>query len=59
MHYNIKVASLAIGEMFGEEDVLLKRIRKFSIVCESNYGELYTLSVNAFNTLILNHEKSK
>jgi len=35
-----QVASIAVGEMFGEEDIIEKRVRKYSVVCESEYGEL-------------------
>lgn len=45
--------------MFGEEDILAKSVRKYSVICESDYGEVYLLTKSAMKYLIMSNEKSK
>ncbi|KAL4434937.1 hypothetical protein ABPG74_017693 [Tetrahymena malaccensis] len=56
---NLQVGTIERNEMFGEEDILTKRNRKYSVVCESDYGELYVFTKSAMSCLIMNQEKSK
>lgn len=45
--------------MFGEEDIIAKRKRKYSVVCDSEYGELFVFTKSSMNSLIMNNEKSR
>lgn len=35
---NISIMSLTNGEFFGEEDILNKSLRTYSVICYSNKG---------------------
>ena len=35
---NINIMTLTNGEFFGEEDILNKTLRTYSVICQSNKG---------------------
>ena len=48
------IKQLEIGEYFGEEDIIGKRNRTFSIISENNEGQLISFSRQSFKLIFLN-----
>lgn len=44
------------NEMFGEEDIINRRTRSFSIICESTEGDLIVMSKATFKILLMGIE---
>ena len=45
--------------MFGEEDIIAKRNRTFSMVCASSEAEVFVLTNPVFKILMMGEESSK
>jgi len=45
--------------MFGEEDIISKRNRTFSMVCASSEAEVFVLTNPVFKILMMGEESSK
>lgn len=43
-----KVSIVTQGEIFGEEEVLEKKLREYTVKCFSSVGELYVLKKKAY-----------
>ncbi|EAR98871.3 cyclic nucleotide-binding domain protein (macronuclear) [Tetrahymena thermophila SB210] len=53
---NILTKILKDNEMFGEEDIINRRCRTFSVICESNDGDLIVMSKATFKILLMGIE---
>ena len=57
---NLEVELFKKKDFFGEEDILKKQNRHFSVVCESqDGGELFLFTKNVLNSLIINNDRTK
>jgi len=49
----MKLYTFKDGDIFGEEDILKKRNRSFSVVCSSNKAIIYKFNKQVFKDVII------
>jgi len=54
-----KARILKSNEMCGEEDIIAKRNRSFSLVCESPEAEVFVLTQPVFKILMMGEESTR
>lgn len=54
----IKLASMTIGNLFGEDDLVLERPHLGTVTCKSNTGSLYCMKISEFIRMFRKNDES-